>query len=64
MRRIRPEYLDANPSDHSVAADSLLRQEPDEDEDEEEDEGERKEQDDDDEDDNGYSESALICVSR
>ncbi len=57
MRRICPEYLDADPSDRSVAADVLLRQEPDEEEDEEEDEGDGKEDDDDDDqDDDGYSE--------
>ena len=33
MRRIRPEYLDAHPSDRSVAADVLVREEPDEEED-------------------------------
>jgi hypothetical protein len=50
--------LVADRSDHSVAADVLLRQEPDEEEDEEEDEGDRKEDDEDDEyeDDDGYSE--------
>ncbi len=47
---------DSDPSDRSVAADVLLRQEPDEEEDEEEDEGDGKEDDDDDdEDDDGYS---------
>jgi hypothetical protein len=57
MSRIRPEYLDPDPSDRSVAADILLRQEPDEEEDEEEDEGDGKEDDDDnDKDDDGYSE--------
>jgi len=57
MRRIRPEYLDSDPSDRSVAADVLLRHEPDEEEDEEEDEGDGKEDgDDDDKDDDGYSE--------
>jgi len=58
MGRIRPEYLDADPFDRSVAADVLLRQEPDE-EDEEEDEGDGKEDDNDEdkeEDDEGYSE--------
>jgi len=33
MRRISPEYLDAHPSDRSVAADVLVREEPDEEED-------------------------------
>ena len=57
MGRIHPEYLDSNPSDRSVAADALLRQEPDEEEDEEEDEGDGKEEkEDDDKDDDGYSE--------
>ncbi len=42
MRRIRPEYLDAHSSDRSVAADVLVREEPDEEEDEEGD-GEEKE---------------------
>jgi hypothetical protein len=54
MGRIRPEYLDADPFDRSVAADVLLRQEPDE-----EDEGDGKEDDNDEdkeEDDEGYSE--------
>ena len=59
MSRIHPECPDSDPSDRSVAADVLLRQEPDEEEDEEEeeDEGDGKENDDDDdEDDDGYSE--------
>jgi hypothetical protein len=57
MSRILPQCLDANPSDRSVAADVLLRQEPDEEENEEEDEGDDKEDgDDDDETDDGYSE--------
>ena len=57
MRRIGPENLHADPSDHSVAADVLLRQEPDEEEDEEEDEDDGKEDDDDDDqEDDGYSE--------
>jgi hypothetical protein len=52
MSRIHPECPD---SDRSVAADALLRQEPDEEEDEEDDEGNGKD-DDDDETDDGYSE--------
>ena len=58
MSSIHPECLDSDPSDWSVAADVLLRQEPDEEEDEEEDEGDGKEDDDDDDDegDDGYSE--------
>jgi hypothetical protein len=55
MSRIHPECPDSHPSDQSVAAYVLLRQEPDEEEDEEEeDEGDDREVDD--EDDDGYSE--------
>ena len=54
---MHPECPDSGPCDRSVAADVLLRQEPDEEEDEEEDEGDGKEDDDDDDkDDDGYSE--------
>jgi hypothetical protein len=53
--RIRPQCLDANPSDRSAQAEVLLREEPDE-EDEEEDEGDGKEDNDDDDNDDGYSE--------
>ena len=57
MSRIYPECLESGPSDRSVAAGVLLRQEPDEEEeDEEEDEGDRKEDDEDDGTDDGYSE--------
>ena len=57
MSRIHPECADSGPSDRSVAADVLLRQEPDEEEDEEEDEGDGNEDDDDDDGtDDGYSE--------
>ena len=57
MSKIRPEYLDSDPPNRSVAADVLLREEPDEEEDEEEDEGDGKEDDDDDDTaDDGYSE--------
>jgi hypothetical protein len=61
MSRIRPEYPDADTSDRSVAADVLVREEPDKEEDDEEgdedeDEGEGKEDDDDDDKDDGYSE--------
>jgi hypothetical protein len=56
MSRIRPQRFDADCSDCSVAADVLLRQEPDEEEDEEEDEGDRKEDDEDEDRDDGYSE--------
>jgi hypothetical protein len=55
MRRIRPEYLDSDPSDRSVVANVLLRQEPDEEEEEEEDDGEEG-GDDYDKDNDGYSE--------
>jgi hypothetical protein len=57
MSRIHPECPDSDPPDRSVAADVLLRQEPDEEEDEEEDEGDGKEDgDDNDGTDDGYSE--------
>ena len=51
---IHPECSDSAASDQSVAADVLLRQEPDEAEDEEEDDG--KEDDEDEDTDDGYSE--------
>jgi hypothetical protein len=56
--RIHPECPDSDTSGRSVAADVLLRQEPDEEEDEEEDEGDgdSEEDDDDDDKDDGYSE--------
>jgi hypothetical protein len=55
MSKIHPECPDSDPSDRSIAADILVRQEPDGEE--EEDEGDGKEDDeDDDEDDDGYSE--------
>jgi hypothetical protein len=38
MRRIRPEFLDADPSDRSVAADVLVREEPEEEENDDDDE--------------------------
>jgi hypothetical protein len=53
MSRIHPECPDSDPSDRSVAANVLLRQEPDEEE-EEGDDG--KEDDDDDDNGDGYSE--------
>ena len=59
LSRIHPEFPGSDSSDRSVAADLLLRQEPDEEkEDEEEDEGDGNEDDEDDEyeDDDGYSE--------
>jgi len=59
MSRIRLENHDPELSDRSVAADVLLRQEPDEEDEDEEDEGEGDGKEDDDEDDvndDGYSE--------
>ena len=59
MTTIHLEYPDQDPPDRSVAADVLLRQEPDEEEDEEEEDegdGKDKEDDDDDDTDDGYSE--------
>jgi hypothetical protein len=56
MSRKHPECADSAPPDRSLAADVLLRQEPDEEEDEEEDEGNRKEDDEDEDTDEGYSE--------
>jgi hypothetical protein len=54
MSRIHPECLDPDDSDRSVAADVLVREEPDE---EDEEDGNGKDDDDEDEtDDNGYSE--------
>ena len=54
MNRIRPENLDPESSDRSVAADVLFfREEPDEEEDDEEDEQDGDNEEDDDE---GYSE--------
>jgi hypothetical protein len=54
MSSIHPECSDSAAPDQSVAADVLLRQEPDEEEDEEEDGG--KDYDEDDDTDDGYSE--------
>ncbi len=54
MSRICPEYLDPETSDRSVAADVLVREEPDEEEDDEEEDGKEKEGEE--EDDEGYSE--------
>ena len=58
MMRIGPERRDADPSDRKIAADVLLRQEPDYEEDEEEGDGDGKEENDDgdDQEDDGYSE--------
>jgi len=57
MRKIHPECADSDIYGRSIAADVLLRQEPQEEEEEEEDEGDGNESDDDDEEDeDGYSE--------
>lgn len=63
VSRIPPECPDSAPSDRSVAADVLLRQEPYEEEEEDEDDSKQEDEDDskeddddDDEDDDGYSE--------
>jgi hypothetical protein len=64
MSRIHPECPDSDLSDKSVAADVLLRQEPDEEEDEEEEEDEDDGKEDDDEDDDGYSELQIHRVYR
>jgi hypothetical protein len=54
MHRTNPEYIDAQRAYGSIAADVLLRQEPDEEEDEEEDD--HKKEDGDGDEDEGYSE--------
>ena len=58
MSRIPPECPESDPSDRSLTADVLLRQEPDEDEEEDQGVGKDDDNDDDqgDEDDVGYSE--------
>jgi hypothetical protein len=56
MSRNHPKCPDSDGRDRLVAADLLLRQEPDEEEDEEEDEGDGKEDDKDDGGNDGYSE--------
>ena len=53
MSRIRPEYLDPETSDRSVAADVPVREEPDE---EKEEDKEDEDEDDESDDDEGYSE--------
>ena len=52
MRRTRPEYLDPKTSDRWVAADVLVREEPEE----EDEEGDGEEKEGEEEDDEGYSE--------
>ena len=54
MSRTRPEYLDLETSECSLAADVLVREEPDEEEEDEEDKKEDDEKEDDE--DEGYSE--------
>jgi len=56
MSRIHPECPDSDPSDRSVAADVLLRQEPDEEEEEDEDDDDKEDDHGDDENGDGYSE--------
>ena len=60
MSSIHPESLDPDPSDRSVAADVLLREEPDEEEDEDNEKDNEKDNDEtdgeEDADDEGYSE--------
>jgi hypothetical protein len=55
---MRPEYVDPDVPDHSVAADVLVRKEPDEDDDEDDEEEDEEEEDADDREDydEGYSE--------
>jgi hypothetical protein len=55
MSGIRPENLDPELSDRSVALDVFLRQKPDEEEEDEEEDG-GSEKDDDEDDEDGYSE--------
>ena len=64
MSRIQPKCPDSAPSGRLAAADSLLRQEPEEEEDEEEDDGDgdgKEDDDDNDKEDDGYS---VLPVSR
>jgi hypothetical protein len=58
MSKLRPEYLDPDPSETLLAADILVREEPDEEEDEEDDrqEGDDDNEDKDEDEDEGYSE--------
>jgi len=46
MSRVRPEWPESDPSDRSVAADFLLRQEAEEEEEEEEEDGDKEDDDD------------------
>jgi hypothetical protein len=56
MSRIHPEYLNPEISDRSVAADVLVREEPDEEENEEDEEDNEDDDNEEDEEDEGYSE--------
>jgi len=56
MGNIGLDYPNSPASDQLVAADVLLRREPDEEEDEEDEEGDDSEDDEDDDQDDGYSE--------
>jgi len=56
VTKIYPTCPASGPSDPLIAADVVLRQEPDEDEDDEEDEGDDRQDEDDDDTDDGYSE--------
>jgi hypothetical protein len=57
MHRIRPEYFEPEISDRSMAADVLVREEPDEEEEEEEEDNGEADDNEDDEPD-GYSEAS------
>ena len=57
MSRICPEYLDPDRADRSLAADVLVREDPEEEEEEDDDEEDDDDEDDDEKkDDEGYSE--------
>jgi len=56
MNRIHPECIDPETYDRPVAADVLVRDEPDEEEEEDEGDGTEDDDDDNDKDDDGYSE--------
>jgi hypothetical protein len=56
VSRLHPECLDSGPHHPSVAADVLVRQEPDEEDDEENEGDSQEDEDEDDKDEDGYSE--------
>ena len=62
MHRISPECPGSGRGDRSVAADVLLREQPDEEDDEEEGDGKEKEGDEDDDTDDGYSERGCLFL--